>query len=44
VHELTHLTVPSHNRVFETLMTERLPRWREIRKQLGDFIASEWNG
>jgi predicted metal-dependent hydrolase len=44
VHELTHLTVPSHNRVFQTLMTERLPRWREIRKQLGDFIASEWNG
>ena len=44
VHELTHLTVPSHNRVFETLMTERLPRWREIRQQLGDFIASEWNG
>ena len=44
VHELTHLTVPSHNRVFETLMTERLPRWREIRKQLGDFIATEWNG
>lgn len=44
VHELTHLIVPSHNRVFETLMTERLPRWREIRKQLGDFIASEWNG
>ena len=44
VHELTHLTVPSHNRIFETLMTERLPRWREIRKQLGDFIASEWNG
>lgn len=44
VHELTHLIVPSHNRVFETLMTERLPRWREIRQQLGDFIASEWNG
>ena len=44
VHELTHLTVPSHNRIFESLMTERLPRWREIRKQLGDFIASEWNG
>ena len=44
VHELTHLTVPSHNRVFETLMTERFPCWREIRKQLGDFIASEWNG
>lgn len=44
VHELTHLTVPNHNRLFETLMTERLPHWREIRQQLGDFIASEWNG
>jgi len=44
VHELTHLTVPSHNRIFETLMTERLPRWREIRQQLGVFIASEWSG
>lgn len=44
VHELTHLTVPNHNRLFETLMTERLPHWRDIRQQLGEFIASEWNG
>lgn len=44
VHELTHLTVPNHNKFFEILMTQRLPRWREIRQQLGEFIASEWNG
>jgi predicted metal-dependent hydrolase len=42
VHELTHLTVPSHNRLFETLMTQRLPHWRDRRQQLNEFIASEW--
>ena len=42
VHELTHLTVPNHNRLFETLMTQRLPNWRILRQQLNDFIASEW--
>lgn len=42
VHELTHLTVPNHNRLFESLMTQRLPNWRIRRQQLNDFIASEW--
>lgn len=42
VHELTHLTIPNHNRLFETLMTQRLPNWRILRQQLNDFIASEW--
>ena len=44
VHEHTHLAVPNHNKLFESLMTLRLPRWREIRQQLGEFIASGWNG
>lgn len=42
VHELTHLDVPNHNRLFETLMSQRLPHWRDRRQQLNDFIASEW--
>ena len=42
VHELTHLVVPNHNSLFEALMTQRLPRWRDRRQELNDFIASEW--
>lgn len=39
VHELTHLQVQNHSKVFEALMTRRLPNWRNLRKQLNDFIA-----
>lgn len=39
VHELTHLKVQNHNKVFEALMTKRLPAWRSHRKKLNDFIA-----
>jgi predicted metal-dependent hydrolase len=45
VHELTHLMVKNHNKMFEMLMSQRLPLWRSRRKQLNDFIAlpmDEW--
>ena len=42
VHELTHLNVPRHNRLFEALMSQRLPNWRALRQELNNFIASEW--
>lgn len=39
VHELTHLKVQNHNKVFEALMTQRLPGWRNLRQRLNEFIA-----
>ena len=39
VHELTHLKVQNHNKLFEALMTKRIPGWRSLRTQLNEFIA-----
>lgn len=39
VHEIVHLVVPNHSRLFERMMDRRLPRWREARKELNEFIA-----
>lgn len=39
VHELTHLKVQNHSKVFEALLTQRLPKWRNRRKELNEFIA-----
>lgn len=39
VHELTHLQVQNHSKVFEAMMSQRMPNWRNLRKQLNDFIA-----
>ena len=39
VHELTHLKVQNHNKLFEALLNQRLPGWRVLRAQLNDFIA-----
>ena len=30
VHELLHLKVPNHGRLFKALMTVHVPRWREL--------------
>lgn len=38
-HELVHLVVPNHSHLFEQKMDQWLPRWREARKELNDFIA-----
>lgn len=39
VHELTHLKIENHNKLFEALMNQRLPGWRSLRAQLNEFIA-----
>lgn len=33
VHELLHLRVPNHGKVFKALMSAHVPRWREHDKQ-----------
>ena len=39
VHELCHLLVDNHSRLFEKHMEQYLPNWRPLRQQLNDFIA-----
>ena len=41
VHELTHLKAHNHGPEFQSLMDERLPAWRELRRRLNksDFAA-----
>lgn len=38
-HELVHLRVSNHNKIFEALLSHYLPQWRLKRKELNDFIA-----
>ena len=38
-HELVHLTVPNHSLLFERKLDRLMPRWRDARKALNDFIA-----
>ena len=33
VHELLHLRVPNHGRLFKTLMSVHIPNWRELNLQ-----------
>ena len=39
VHELTHLKVDNHSKLFERFMDSRLPNWRALRQKLNNFIA-----
>lgn len=39
MHELCHLQIHNHGRLFEALLTQRMPLWRARRKELNDFIA-----
>jgi len=39
VHELTHLKVGNHDRMFTKLMDVRCPGWRNLRQRLNAFIA-----
>ena len=39
VHELVHLKVENHGKLFEAQMSHYLPNWRDLRKQLNEFIA-----
>lgn len=43
MHELCHLRVANHNKMFEAMMTQRMPKWRSLRQQLNDFIALPMN-
>ena len=38
-HEMTHLKVTNHNKIFEAILTHYFPQWRMRRKELNDFIA-----
>jgi Predicted metal-dependent hydrolase len=38
-HELTHLKVANHNKMFEAILTYHFPQWKLRRKELNDFIA-----
>ena len=38
-HEIVHLSVPNHSILFERKMNQWMPRWRDVRKELNDFIA-----
>jgi predicted metal-dependent hydrolase len=37
-HELLHLTVPTHNRVFHLLLSRHIPDWREREQELGRWV------
>lgn len=39
VHELTHLKVPKHNKMFEALLNKSMPDWKRRREELNNFIA-----
>lgn len=39
MHELCHLSVQNHGKLFEALLTQRMPQWKARRKELNDFIA-----
>jgi hypothetical protein len=36
VHELLHLRVPNHGRLFQVLMTAYVPGWRRMRERCSD--------
>ena len=40
VHELLHLKVPNHGKLFKSLMSVHLPDWREIESKLPKEIYS----
>lgn len=39
VHELAHLRVRLHNKMFEQLLFMYMPNWRKLRQQLNEFIS-----
>ncbi len=40
VHELLHLRVPNHSRLFKALMTVYIPGWRALEMQRGNAYRS----
>jgi predicted metal-dependent hydrolase len=41
VHELVHLLVPNHGKMFKCFMSAYLPDWEELEKQLQKVVVSE---
>ncbi len=39
VHEMTHLKVRLHNKMFEQLLAMYMPSWRKYRQQLNEFVS-----
>jgi predicted metal-dependent hydrolase len=39
VHEMAHLKVRLHNKVFEQLLAMYMPSWRKYRQQLNEFVS-----
>ena len=39
VHELCHLRVHGHNRMFANLISQYIPNWKSLRKELNGFVA-----
>lgn len=40
VHELLHLKVPNHGKLFQALMSMHIPNWKELDKEL-NFMEDE---
>ena len=39
VHEMAHLKVRLHNKMFDALVSMYLPSWKKLRQQLNDFVS-----
>lgn len=39
LHEIIHLKINNHSKLFESLMTKYMPNWRSRRTEINDFIA-----
>lgn len=42
VHELIHLKCRTHNKQFESLLTQAMPDWRRRKQKLNEFIAESY--
>ena len=40
IHELLHLKIPNHGKLFQAMMTTHIPNWRELDKEL-NFIQQK---
>lgn len=39
VHEMSHLRVRLHNKMFESLLSMYMPNWRKLRQELNEFVS-----
>ena len=39
VHEMSHLKIRLHNKLFEQMLSLYMPSWRKYRQQLNDFVS-----